>query len=117
MKKLKESEQWLVYKAFLEELKTLNLCEKLPDIYVAMLSDYRIDEELNRVEQKLIQTLCEHGNTKKRYSRDSHYDYEDIYCDDCGKEQIMHRNRGLSRRKSWICRKAFPICSNCNRLY
>jgi hypothetical protein len=86
MKKLKKVQQWVVYKAFLEEIKKLDLENKLPDIYCQMLSNFRIEDELFRIEGEIEQCLCKHKKTRKDYSHDSHYDYEDTYCVDCGKQ-------------------------------
>ena len=86
MKKMTAVDQWVVYKAFLEEVKKIGLEKKLPDIYVSAFTNYTIDNELHRVDEHLRQKLCKHFNTRKEYTHDSHYEYENISCVDCGQQ-------------------------------
>lgn len=86
MKKLSKLQQWVAYKIFLEEIKKLKIENKLPDIYPSLLAEYKIDDEIRDIDEEIKREMCPHKNTEIKYNHDSHYDYEDTYCEDCGKE-------------------------------
>ena len=83
---LTKLQQWLIYKAFIEEIKKLDIRKKLPNIYSHIFNDYTIDEELYRIETEMKKIICKHENTTIEFARDSHYSYENIVCEDCGKQ-------------------------------
>ena len=58
-----------------------NKFKELALYYTSELSE--IENSINTI---LNRKTCPHSNTKIEHSYDSHYDYEDLICVDCGQE-------------------------------
>jgi len=67
--------------------KEYNIIEKCRDALKLINSRnvYAINQILSDVKDSMKVESCSHLNTKTELSWDSHYDYEDEICLDCGK--------------------------------
>ena len=66
-----------------EGIELIAKCKK--EFNKLKLSSYGLDDIIRDLSEQLKMENCSHNITKVEYTYDSHYDYENTICCDCGK--------------------------------